>query len=109
LLQLDQVDKRSDTLSGGNKRKLSTALTLLTMPKLAYFDEPTVGLDPVSRRNLLNVIKRSGASILFTTHRLDEAEHICSSVLILKKGELIYQGSVNDIKYGNTPTTNTNL
>ena len=48
---------RANTLSGGNKRKLCTALTLLTCPKLAYFDEPTVGLDPVSRRNLLNLIK----------------------------------------------------
>lgn len=57
LLELDHSFKYPAILSGGNKRKLCTALTLLTCPKLAYFDEPTVGLDPVSRRNLLNLIK----------------------------------------------------
>jgi ABC-2 type transport system ATP-binding protein len=56
---------------------------LLTSPKLAYFDEPTVGLDPVSRRNLLNLIKLNKASVLFTTHRLDEAEFLCNRVAIM--------------------------
>jgi ABC-type multidrug transport system ATPase subunit len=56
-LELDKSYKHAEILSGGNKRKLCTALTLLTCPKLAFFDEPTVGLDPVSRRNLLNLIK----------------------------------------------------
>jgi ABC-type multidrug transport system ATPase subunit len=77
-LELDKGYKQAQILSGGNKRKLCTALTLLTAPKLAYFDEPTVGLDPISRRNLLRLIKTSTASVLFTTHRLDEAEYLCS-------------------------------
>ena len=79
-------------LSGGNKRKLCTALTLLSIPKLAYFDEPTTGLDPVSRRNLLCLIKKSNASVLFTTHRLDEAEYLCSRVAIMQRGKILYDG-----------------
>jgi ABC-2 type transport system ATP-binding protein len=83
LLELDKSYKFASILSGGNRRKLCTALTLLTSPKLAYFDEPTVGLDPVARRNLLNLIKSSDTSVLFTTHRLDEAEYLCSRVAIM--------------------------
>ena len=56
-LELDKPHKYPAILSGGNKRKLCTALTLLTSPKLAFFDEPTTGLDPVSRRNLLKLVK----------------------------------------------------
>ena len=52
-LELDKKYKYPAILSGGNKRKLCTALALFTQPKLTYFDEPTVGLDPVARRNLL--------------------------------------------------------
>jgi len=96
-LELDKPNKYPSILSGGNKRKLCTALTLLTSPKLAYYDEPTVGLDPVSRRNLLNLIKQSDASSLFTTHRLDEAEYICDRVAIIQKGKILYMGNTNDI------------
>ena len=77
---------------------MCTALTLLTCPKLAYFDEPTVGLDPVARRSLLNLIKKSDASVLFTTHRLDEAEYLCSRVAIMKQGKILYDGNIEDIK-----------
>ena len=98
MLKLDETHKYACILSGGNKRKLCTALTLLTCPKLSYYDEPTVGLDPVSRRNLLNLIKRSGASVLFTTHRLDEAEYLCTRVAIMKVGKILYDGNIEDIK-----------
>mmetsp|Transcript_10517 Transcript_10517/g.17627 ORF Transcript_10517/g.17627 Transcript_10517/m.17627 type:complete len:443 (+) Transcript_10517:941-2269(+) len=85
-LELGPGEKCAQVLSGGTRRKLCTALTLLTTPELAFFDEPTVGLDPVARRSLLSLIKQSGASVLFTTHRLDEAEFLCSRVAILKQG-----------------------
>jgi ABC-2 type transport system ATP-binding protein len=97
MLELDKPYKYACILSGGNKRKLCTALTLFTSPKLAYFDEPTVGLDPVARRNLLNLIKNSGASVLFTTHRLDEAEYLCSRVAIIQLGKILYDGCIEDI------------
>jgi len=83
-------------LSGGNKRKLCVALNLFSNSELSFYDEPTVGLDPSTRRNLLELIKQSKSSVLFTTHRLDEAEYICSHIVILKKGSLIFKGSLND-------------
>ena len=97
MLELDKHYKYASILSGGNRRKLCTALTLLTSPKLAYFDEPTVGLDPVARRNLLNLIKVCGASVLITTHRLDEAEYLCTRVAIIQKGVLLYDGKIEEI------------
>jgi ABC-type multidrug transport system ATPase subunit len=98
-LELDKSHKQAKILSGGNKRKLCTALTLFTTPKLAYFDEPTTGLDPVSRRNLLKLIKNSNTSVLFTTHRLDEAEYLCSRVAIMQFGKFLYCGNIDDIKH----------
>ena len=56
---------------------------MLTGPELSFFDEPTVGLDPVARRNLLELVKSCGDSVLFTTHRLDEAEYLCTRVAIM--------------------------
>ena len=95
ILEIDEDHKFPAILSGGNKRKLSSALTLLTFPSLAYFDEPTVGLDPVARRNLLDLIKNCGASVLFTTHRLDEAEYLCNRVAIMKHGLIVYDGPID--------------
>lgn len=106
LLELDAEYKVASILSGVNRRKLCTALTLLTVPKLAYFDEPTVGLDPVARRNLLNLIKRSNASVLFTTHRLDEAEYLCSRVAIMQLGKILFDGNIEDIKAQTQEGTN---
>jgi len=76
-MNLDKGTKIAEILSGGNKRKLCTALTLFGEPNIAFFDEPTVGLDPVARRTLLELVKRQDGSALFTTHRLDEAEFLC--------------------------------
>lgn len=104
-LQLDTKTKLSSILSGGNKRKLCSAMTLLTKPKLAFFDEPTTGIDPFTRRNLLRQIKMLKSSVLFTTHRLDEAEYLCSRIAILKHGKVLFQGLINDIKYEITQTS----
>ena len=98
MLELDKPYKYPDILSGGNKRKLCTAMTMMTGPRLAFFDEPTVGLDPVARRSLLDLIKRSGAPVLFTTHRLDEAEYLCTRVAIMKHGRILYDGAIEGIK-----------
>ena len=57
-----------------------------------------MGLDPVARRNLLNLIKKCGASVLFTTHRLDEAEYLCTRVAIMQRGIILYDGNIEDIK-----------
>ena len=71
---------------------------MLTGPKLSFFDEPTVGLDPVSRRNLLQLVKNCGESVLFTTHRIDEAEYLCTRVAIMRNGRILYDGNIEDIK-----------
>lgn len=97
-LELDKSYKSARILSGGNKRKLCTALTLLCSPKLAYYDEPTTGLDPISRRNLLRLIKASNSSVLFTTHRLDEAEYLCSRLAVMQNGSITFDGTVDQLK-----------
>lgn len=77
----DFTDVKASSLSGGNKRKLSSALSLLVSPTLDFLDEPTSGVDPVSRRRLFKMIKElkqgSAASVVLTTHRMDEAELLC--------------------------------
>jgi ABC-2 type transport system ATP-binding protein len=95
VLDLDQASKYPAILSGGNKRKLCSGLNMLTRPQLAFFDEPTVGLDPVARRSLLDFIKSTSQSVVFTTHRLDEAEHLCDKIAILKKGKTIFDGDIS--------------
>lgn len=65
-------------LSGGNKRKLSVAMTMLLVPKIEFLDEPTTGVDPVSRRALFKMIKLlQNSAVLMTTHNMDEAEQLC--------------------------------
>ena len=69
---------KAGQLSGGNKRKLSAAMTLLIRPTVEFLDEPSTGVDPVSRRHLFSMIKQlSDSSVLMTTHRMDEAESLC--------------------------------
>ena len=74
------------------KRRLSIAIALIHDPKVLYLDEPTAGVDPVSRRALweaIRKIKLQGITILFCTHYMDEAELLCSRIAILRSGEII--------------------
>ncbi|GAB6158382.1 ATP-binding cassette domain-containing protein [Desulfotomaculum varum] len=89
------------TLSGGTKRKVMIARALMHQPSLLLLDEPTVGLDVFSRRRVWDLIKslnNRGITILLTTHYLEEAEHLCSRIGLLKKGRLIMTGSVEDLR-----------
>ena len=87
---------RAQNLSGGNKRKLACALTLILSPKIEFLDEPTTGVDPVSRRSLFSMIKQlKNASILLTTHRMDEAEQLCDQIAIMINGRIVCYGSPN--------------
>ncbi len=97
-------DRRSSlvkTLSGGMKRRLQIARALLHNPQVLFLDEPTVGLDPQTRRRLWEIIKdlnRQGMTILITTHYMEEVEFLCQRVGIIDAGKLIELGTVDDFK-----------
>lgn len=87
--------------SGGMKRKLEIVRSLMHEPKILFLDEPSQGLDPVSRRDLWKYLndmrKERGITIFLTTHYLDEAEN-CDHIVILKKGKIAFDGTPNDMK-----------
>lgn len=86
-------------LSGGNKRKLCCAQTLMLSPRVLFLDEPTTGVDPVSRRSLNRMVKKMRqASLLLTTHRMDEAEQMCDKIAIMVNGRFVVYGSPNYLK-----------
>lgn len=90
-----------NTLSGGMKRKVLIVRALMHNPQLLLLDEPTVGLDVFSRRRVWDLIKSlntRGITILLTTHYLEEAEHLCSRIGLLKKGRLIMTGTTEQLR-----------
>lgn len=90
---------RSGNLSGGNKRKLCLAQTLMICPKVEFLDEPTTGVDPVSRRALLRMVKQlKDSAVLLTTHRMDEAEQLCDNIAIMINGRFVVYGSPSYLK-----------
>lgn len=105
LVQFDLWERRDQIaykLSGGMKRKLAVARTLIHQPKLIILDEPTAGLDPIARTNLQEDIKeiceKEDATFLITTHNLHEAEKICSQVAVIDKGKVVVQGAVSELR-----------
>jgi len=88
-------------LSGGMKRRLNIAVSLLHEPSLILFDEPTVGVDPQSRNAIFDNIlelKKQGATILYTTHYMEEAEKLCDRVIIIDHGQLVVDESLHSLK-----------
>ena len=88
LLSLDKhSSKKAYKLSGGNKRKLCSALALMKTPDLIFMDEVSNGVDPISRKNLYSYLKRlRETSTLIITHRIDEAEKICDKIAVMCDG-----------------------
>jgi len=100
-----RMDVISKGLSGGEKRKLGIALSLVNDPELLFLDEPTTGLDPKARRDLWAVIreiKDRGTTVVLTTHYLDEAEKLSDDVAIMNRGKIIATGSPDELiaRYG---------
>lgn len=98
---LKHIDKRVKEYSGGNKRKLSTALALIGTPSIVYLDEPTTGMDPGSKRHLWNVIinvRNMGQTILLTTHYMEECEALCTRMTIMVNGNFKCIGSSQHLK-----------
>lgn len=88
-------------LSGGMKQKVLVAMAMATNSKLLFLDEPTIGLDPVSRRQIWKAIKEkkeNGTTILLTTHYMDEAEVLSDDIVIIDKGIIVSQGTIADIR-----------
>ena len=86
--------------SGGMKRRLNLAIGLVHRPKVLLLDEPTVGIDPQARSNILDIIReiaRQGTTILFTTHHLEEAEKLCDRIAIMDHGRILETGSVSEL------------
>lgn len=102
LFQLDEFrKKRASELSGGYKKRLQLARSFLVDTPVMMFDEPTAGLDPIAKNQVIKTLKEKaaeGKSIIFTTQIIPEAEALCDKLLILKDGITISNGKISDIK-----------
>jgi ABC-2 type transport system ATP-binding protein len=88
----DKARAKVKELSGGQKQRFSVAITLINNPKVVFLDEPTTGLDPQARRNLWDLVRNirdKGATVIITTHYMDEAEVLCDRVAIIDSGKII--------------------
>jgi lipooligosaccharide transport system ATP-binding protein len=97
---LDRRDDKVDPLSGGMKRRLTVARALINQPELLLLDEPTTGLDPQARHLLwerLYQLKRSGVTLVLTTHYMDEAEQLCDRLVIMDRGRIVAGGSPREL------------
>jgi ABC-2 type transport system ATP-binding protein len=97
----EAADKPASTYSGGMKRKLDLAMTLVGNPKVIFLDEPTTGLDPRSRRTMWDIIRglvAEGTTILLTTQYLDEADQLAHRVAVLDGGRIVAEGTPAELK-----------
>jgi ABC-2 type transport system ATP-binding protein len=96
----DRARSRVQTFSGGMKRRLNIAVGLLHQPQILFMDEPTVGIDPQSRRSILNAVKelnQQGLTVLYTTHYMEEAQELSHRVGIIDHGEMIANGTQKEL------------
>lgn len=97
----DRKKEYPSTFSGGMKRRLNIACSIVHNPKLLIMDEPTVGIDPQSRNNILEVTKKlrdNGTTVIYVSHYMEEVESICSELVIIDEGKVIEEGSKDIIK-----------
>lgn len=96
----EKENTRCKKLSGGQQRRLSIALALLTEPKVLFLDEPTLGLDVKARRKLWEIVEgmKGKMTIFLTTHYLEEVEYLADRVAVIAKGKIRAAGTVSDLK-----------
>jgi len=101
---VDLVNRKNDrikTFSGGMKRRINIACSLLHNPKILVLDEPTVGVDPQNRNHIFEVIERlhnEGMTIIYTTHYMEEAERFCDKIAIIDVGQIIALGTLKELR-----------
>ncbi|TCM91106.1 ABC-2 type transport system ATP-binding protein [Paenibacillus sp. BK033] len=97
----EAADRRASTYSGGMRRRLDIALSLVGKPKIIFLDEPTTGLDPEARIEVWKVVKEladGGTTVLLTTQYLEEAEQLADRIAILHEGRIIANGTLQELK-----------
>jgi ABC-2 type transport system ATP-binding protein len=90
-----------ESLSGGERQKLSILLACIHRPELVFLDELTTGLDPIARRGTWEMIKemqRDGTTVVLTSHFMDEVEYLCDRCIVLKDGAKTAEGSVDEVR-----------
>jgi ABC-2 type transport system ATP-binding protein len=98
---VDAANRAVKTYSGGMRRRLDLAVSLIASPPIIFLDEPTTGLDPRSRLIMWDTIKQlaeSGTTILLTTQDMDEADHLASRIVVLNGGKIIAEGTSDELK-----------
>ena len=96
----DLLDRDNRKLSGGQRQRLLLAVALVNRPKLIFLDEPTTGLDPQARRNFWELVQRivaEGATVILTTHYMDEAQVLCDEIAIMDSGKIMTQGPPDEL------------
>ncbi len=96
----EKADSWVGKLSGGQRQRLAVATALVANPKLLFLDEPTTGLDPQSRRQLWDIVRKfqgGGGTVLLTTHYMDEAERLCDRIAIIDHGKVIAEGTPREL------------
>jgi ABC-2 type transport system ATP-binding protein len=97
----ESAQKLASTYSGGMRRKLDLAMTLVGRPEIIFLDEPTTGLDPRSRRTMWDIIRQlvaDGVTIFLTTQYLEEADRLADRIAVLDQGRLVAQGTPGELK-----------
>jgi ABC-2 type transport system ATP-binding protein len=97
----ESAQKMASTYSGGMRRKLDLAMTLVTRPQIIFLDEPTTGLGPRSRRTMWAIIRElvaDGVTVFLTTQYLDEADHLANRIAVLDQGHLVAEGTPDELK-----------
>lgn len=103
----DRARSKVNTFSGGMKRRLNLAISLIHSPEIVFMDEPTVGIDPQSRNKIYEIItslNRNGITIIYTTHYMNEAETLCNRIGIIDHGKIIAEGNLEELKNMNNVT-----